>query len=239
MQLETITEFVEHHTADDVGGFYSSILSETILSIAKLKTTLRAWPIMIALLLREGDDVGATTALSDAQCSILLRIFAHSASALRASMEQQAETSASSSVLQKVGAKRPLQSTTKDDGDLDELSAQLVSNLPRLLVRFRDDEDNLVVLGDLLPCCDISSTDLHQKSMKLILTTISGIMGSSQNEALIQKFSVSLRHWIKLGGRSLSQVRQFRKFLAVLFIVYVLLSYIRSNLLPVISSRLQ
>jgi hypothetical protein len=201
MQLETIAEFIEHHTGSDFANF-TKILTETGLSLDRISGTFLSWSSVIALLLREGDEVTATS-LTDIQSSILLRIFAHCACFIRDSLGSSEQIDATT---QKPGLKRSTQMTAKSEEYLEDLSNQLVNCLQRLLVRFRDDEENLAILGDLFTCCDVSSSALHQKSLKSILSTISGLMTSSQNETLIEKYSQALRHWIRLGGASLSQV---------------------------------
>jgi hypothetical protein len=200
MQLETLAEFIEHHTGPDFAEF-TNILADTGLSLDRIKGTLLSWSSYIALLLREGDEVAATS-LSDLQSSILLRIFAHCATAVRDSLSSSEHLD----LTQKSGLKRSTQLAAQNEEYFEDLSNQLVNCLPRLLVRFRDDENNLTVLGDLFSCCDISSSALHQKSLKSILSTILGLMSSSQSEALVEKYSHALRHWIMLGGTSLSQV---------------------------------
>ena len=118
------------------------------------------------------------------------------------SLKAAAQTS---SVSQK-GVKKSVLAAGQDGDVLEALSDQLVANLSRLIVRFRDDEKNLAILSQVLPCCDISSSSLHQKSMKAILSSLSDLLTTSQNEELIEIVCVALRDWLKLGGTAASQV---------------------------------
>ncbi len=202
MKLETFAEFVEHHQGKDNLTIPSEILCQTCLSLEKCKKWVRDWSTMTLLLLREGDELTSNN-LNDTQCAVLLRILAYSAKDLKYSIDK---INTNLTPQEKQGRSKKAILATNDEIDFDLLSEELVKSLPKLLIRFRDDEDNLNVLADLLPCCNVSSGSLHQKSLKSILSTTMDLLTTTHNQYLIEKLCFALQTWNKLGGTSQSQV---------------------------------
>ena len=200
LQLETLAEFAEHHVASNFVLMDPFI--ETATSLPQLQIALREWGVLSSLLLREGDQL-TTSPLNDVQCSILLRLFANSALFVKSQMVSMSDDNKSN---QKGNKRSAAPNNNKAIESWDSLSEILINNLPRFLVRFRDDEENLIVLSDLLNCCDVSSSPQHQKSLKSLLVNISKLLATSPNEKLIEKLCGTLRNWLNFEGASSSQV---------------------------------
>jgi hypothetical protein len=74
----------------------------------------------------------------------------------------------------------------------ESLNEHLLSHLPKLLVRFRDDQANLEVLVSLLSCCDVS---LSTKALKALLKSVNDLFENSSNEEVVVDLCNALREW--------------------------------------------
>jgi cohesin complex subunit SA-1/2 len=220
MQLETLTEFAEHHLYSNTSRCYIystdkemkilpdlsrvTMMVEALLELPQ-RDIIRNWSMIISLLLKESDDFIAI-ALRPSLSSVLLRIFVASAIELK-----KWNTDIKALQLDDVKGMRKGKGnrgsfTHRLDAD-DQLKAEhweslnehLLSDLPKLLVRFRDDQANLEVLVTLLSCCDVS---LSTKALKALLKGVNDLFENSNNEEVIVDLCSALRKWKSCGGIS-------------------------------------
>lgn len=138
---------------------------------------------MIALLLRESDEL-IISALRPSQASILLRIFVHCAVDLTTRRAKFATSGSLSS------ADRQFQQSW------EALNENLQVYLPSLLTRFKDDEENLIVLVNLLPCCEYS----EDRPLKALLKVLLGLFDLTRRESIMKAMTSSLAGWLRSGG---------------------------------------
>lgn len=218
-QLETLTEFAEHHlygedsrcppiTVDSSTGSTVPDLERVEMLVAACLdlpqgVIMRDWSTIISLLLRESDDL-ISTALRPTQSAILLRIFVSSALDLR-DWHQQIRAAQNEEVDGMKGGKQRKGSFANRLNSEDQVLAEqweslnehLLRDLPMLLVRFRDDQANLSVLVSLLGCCDVS---VSNKALKILLKSITDFFESSSDEKVIGSLCTALREWTLTGG---------------------------------------
>ena len=199
---------------------------------------MRDWPTIIALLLRESDDL-ISSALRPSLAAILLRMFVASAMNLREwyaktravqlDEDKPVDSSTGKGKKEKVPMSRRRNLYThrlekEDLVKLDEweaLGEHLNRDLPRMLVRFRDDKSNLSTLVTLFSCCDVTTSN---KSLKALLKSTmelfeqsssvtsvgvgatgepsegGGNSAGDNDHVLLNELCKALREWSMLGG---------------------------------------
>ena len=164
---------------------------------------MRDWSTIIALLLRESDDL-ISTALRPSLSAILLRMFVASALNLRNWFQQT--KAAQNEQIDGMRGGKPRRSffANRLDGEdsvkaeqWESLNSHLLRDLPMLLMRFRDDQTNLSVLISLLCCCDVS---VSNKALKSLLKSVINFFESSSDAKVIDALCRALREWMMLGG---------------------------------------
>jgi hypothetical protein len=148
------------------------------------------WSVVVALLMKESDGLIAT-ALPSALCAILLRLFAASAKELHAliSSDVPAEGNQAGRRDRKI-VEAHLATAW------ESLAEQLQKDFPRLLNRFKDNEDNnLEVLSKLLPFFDCTSGVATAKGFKQCLQCVIDVFAISSNEMVLQQLSIALKSW--------------------------------------------
>ena len=191
LQIETLTEFVEHFQKDparyDEGA---RMLTDVCLRHDQLKTVLRDWSTITALLLRESDDK-ITVSLRPAQAAILLRMYTASAEQISDIMNQEQTQN------RKVNSEFL--------AEWNQLNDVLQKDLAKLLKRFSDDRDNLDVLLRLLCCGDFGDA---VKSLKPLLKVLEGILetATAADEPLIAKVCTAFRKWSLIGEQGAGAV---------------------------------
>ena len=192
VQLETLTEIVDFHIKD-AAQFDSrtKIFVDVCLGQGKLKSVLRAWPTMVALLLKES-DAKITGSLRPVHSAILLRMFVFSAEQLSDKLgpyEERAHNKADA----------------QDVSDWRQLTDVLHKDLSKLIKRFSDDRDNLRVLSLLLACADFSGND---KALKPLLKVLEGVLetASVADTVMVKNVCDALRKWTSLGEQSAGAV---------------------------------
>lgn len=136
------------------------------------------WSTIIALLLRESesDELLLSSALPAPQAAVLMRFFAASAASLMKMI--QTNTACSDSTRHR----------------WTSLQSQLALSLPRLLVRYRDDDANISVLISLLNSYDIkASTKQFQALLKVVFSTFA----SSHSDVVLGSILDTIRVWRK------------------------------------------
>lgn len=208
-QLETLTEFAEHHLGCRVD--WAPRLAEACLGLRKYSKfvadlflisqhtyfsfffciflclypdMLYNWSTTIALLLRESDEL-ITSALRPIQSSILLRMFVHCAVDLT---QRRAKFSTSSGSLS--SADRQFRESW------ESLNENLQMYLPALLTRFKDDEENLIVLVELLSCCEYS----EERPLKALLKVLLELFDLTRQERILSGMATCLAGWLRTGG---------------------------------------
>ena len=220
MQLETLSEFAEHHLCGEQSRCYLvgestagckvpdlsriEMLVEVCLELPQ-SGIMRDWSTMISLLLRESDEL-ISTALRPTLSSILLRIFVASALKLRDWYVQVKAAQNDEVDGMKGGKQRRGSFANRLDSDdqqkalqLESLNEHLLRDLPTLLTRFRDDPANLSVLVSLLGCCDVT---VSNKALKSLLKSVADFFSLSSDENVICSLCTSLRGWTMAGGTS-------------------------------------
>lgn len=217
-QLETLTEFAEHHlcsestrcalTVDSSSGSKVPDLGriEMLVDACLLLpqgNIMRDWSTIIALLLRESDDL-ISTALRPSLSAILLRIFVASALNLKNWFNQTKAAQNEEIDGMRGGKPRRASFSNRLDGEdslkaeqWESLNSHLLRDLPMLLVRFRDDQTNLSVLVSLLCCCDVS---VSNKALKSLLKSVINFFDTSSDILVIEALCRALREWMMLGG---------------------------------------
>ena len=170
--------------------------------------------------MKESDELGTTT-LRPSQVAILLRLFAASVKQLYERVTAGAGASSSGGGSASImggsasAAKKPhvVGSATKssvvvaDSSDTmaawNSLTEHIQREFPRLLTRFRDDNDNLKVLTQLLPFYDPSAFTAHSKGFKHCLQCVSDICSTNPGEDVLSQVCVALKAWL-----STSQLNQ-------------------------------
>lgn len=142
------------------------------------------WSTIIALLLRESDEL-ISSALRPQQAAILLRMFVHAAIDLTARRRRLLEASSLSPA-----DKQMLECW-------EALNQALQTHLPTLLTRFKDNEENLMELVDLLPCCEFSSED---RALKALLKVVLELFGSTRRESILSSLVATVCDWMRGGG---------------------------------------
>jgi hypothetical protein len=142
------------------------------------------WSTIIALLLRETDDV-IRVALRPAQASILLRMFVHCAVDLN-----QQRLACADGVSLNSAERQALQCW-------ESLNENLHAHLPALMTRFQDDEGNLAVLVDLLPCVDYAA---EERACKAALGALLELLELTRSEGILTKLVAALCSWTRIGG---------------------------------------
>ena len=230
MQLETFTEFVEHHlygsesrcsltvvdTSQNDGNRVEMVKMPDLERIEMLVDVclqlpqgriMRDWGTIIALLLKESDEL-ISSALRPALSSILLRIFVSSAMNLKEWYQITILNQIDEIDEMKGGKQRKSFSKKLNDNDQDKaeewesLNEHLLQSLPALLKRFSDDKNNLSVLVRVLTCCNIS---LSNKALKGLLKSISDFFDSCSDDDVIDSLSKALREWTLGGGSAKGQ----------------------------------
>jgi hypothetical protein len=175
LQLETLTEFAEHNLSTAVE--WSSLLADACLDTDKA-VLLYDWNTVVALLMREQEDL-ITNALRPLQISTLLHMFVRAATRVT----QQ---------------KREIESGTLEADDevitsrWESLNSVLQNKLPLLFTRFKDDEDCLAALTELLCCCDLHS---NAKSNQHLLSGLQEIFLSFGDESLLKNIVNAFKRW--------------------------------------------
>jgi hypothetical protein len=199
VQLETLCEFVEHHLTDrnfnrvellakacmDLpaprNGKHLIVSQEVLLNVLFAASDLLfQWSVIIALLMKESDGLIAT-ALPPTLCSILLRLFAYSARHLYTAI-----TSASGKAMDESMATA-----------WESLTEHLQKDFPRLLNRFKDNEDNnLEILSQLLPYYDVASSTATAKGFKQCVQCVTDVFAMSTTDLVLQPLSHALKSWV-------------------------------------------
>lgn len=167
VQLETILEFLEHHLGSDPDIDSINMLVEACCDLPHVRL-LDQWPAMITMLLNDHGEQN----LSSVHTRTLIKLFL--ASALRA----QANT--------KKANKRMAQTS-----EAEQLTECLLNDLPRLLLRFRDDDSNLAMLTRLIACYDTSA--VNQKQFKPLMKVICEIYESATDVKILSETAIALR----------------------------------------------
>ena len=142
------------------------------------------WSTIIALLLRESDEL-ISSALRPQQAAILLRMFVHAAIDLTARRRRLLEATS-------------LSATDKQMLECWEaLNEALQTHMLTLLTRFKDNEENLVELVDLLPCCEFTSED---RALKALLKVVLELFGSARRETILSSLVATVCGWMRAGG---------------------------------------
>eukprot|EP01034_Spumella_vulgaris_P026896 gene26896-33545_t len=185
LQLETFTEFAMHHLEEE-DFWEAALLAEACLLIPDY-AVLFDWSTMISLLLRESDEL-ISNALRPQQATILLHLFITSATHVRVQHEKGDEKN---SVAQ----------------HWESLNVNLQRSLASLLVRFRDDDEQLAILARLLDCCDFSgmqstmnsggkaAANSCAKSLKGLLKILTDVFLVSGDGTVLTRVATSLRGW--------------------------------------------
>lgn len=151
------------------------------------------WSVIVALLMKETDGLIAR-ALPPTLSSILLRLFAASAKHLHGLI------SASSSLTSPTAASKHSPHKVVDESlasAWESLTEHLQKDFPRMLNRFKDNEDdNLEVLVQLLPYYDASSGSATAKGFKQCLQCVVEVFNISSNETVLQLLSLALKSWL-------------------------------------------
>ena len=226
MQLETLTEFIEHHLYGSESRCSISVLDVTqndgnkgemvktpdldrinmlvdVCLLLPQGKILTDWGTIISLLLKESDEL-ILTALRPTLSSILLRMFVSSAMNLKM-WYQNIISNQLEEIDQMKGGKERQTSSSKKLKNIDynkaeeweSLNEHLLLGLPSLLKRFSDDKDNLSVLVRLLTCCDIS---LSNKALKSLLKSITDFFDICSDDDVIDSLCKALREWTLGGG---------------------------------------
>ena len=248
MQLETLTEFVEHHlygsesrcsltvvdTTRNNGNSVEMVKMPDLERIDMLVDVclrlpqgriMRDWSTIIALLLKESDEL-ISSALRPTLSSILLRIFVSSAMTLKEWYQITVLNQTEEIDEMKGGKQRKSFSKKLNDIDQDKseewesLNEHLLQSLPTLLKRFSDDKNNLSVLVRVLTCCNIS---LSNKALKGLLKSISDFFDSCSDDDVIDSLCKALREWTLGGGSAKGKLG----FLMIegIFIIYFIIIY--------------
>lgn len=179
LQLETLTEFAEHHLGSQ--SSWAALLAEALLHSEKAHL-LRDWPTLCALLLRESDAALVSHALRPAQIGALLTMFVFSAKRTHAAA-QQPQTASNKSTKQ-----TPQQLQAQQDfAALNEL---LLRHLPALLRRFQDDSQHLALLSDLLRLLDLQSAS-HFHTFRAQLQEL---FSHFDSDVLLRNIILALKH---------------------------------------------
>lgn len=90
----------------------------------------------------------------------------------------------------------------------ESLLEHLVSVLPSLLQRFRDNPENLRMLISVVDCCSYSSS--HRQLYTTLLKTMSDLFVSTANLSLLETLTIVLRRWVESfdGGSFVGSVRK-------------------------------
>eukprot|EP01032_Pedospumella_encystans_P034931 gene34931-39499_t len=144
------------------------------------------WSTIVALLLRESGDL-ISTALPPAQAAILLRMFVHAAIDLTGRRRRLNDSATA------------LTATDKQMLECWEaLNATLHTHLPTLLTRYKDNEENLVELVDLLPCVEFTGTE--DRALKSLLKVVLELFASTRKESILSSLVATVCHWMRAGG---------------------------------------
>lgn len=180
-QLETLTEFAEHNLGEAVE--WSSLLAEACLATDK-DVILYDWSTIISLLMREQEEL-ITSALRPTQISILLHMLVRAAVKVT-SQKMSLETGDADSHIAK--------SEGLVNSRWESLNNVLQMKLPQLLTRFKDDQENLSALCELLSCCDMHAT---AKSNVQLLQGLQDLYFTFGNEVLLTNIAKAFKRWGK------------------------------------------
>eukprot|EP01041_Mallomonas_annulata_P007904 gene7904-16177_t len=186
------------------------------------------WSTIFSLLLREGDGL-VSTSLAPLHISILLRIlvnsYLHLQELYRESNRDNENTIStttskthrntnnihSSGGVGTGGSNKKYASggggyhrrmSVSAGSDWEALGEQLARDLPRLLVRFRDDKSNLIELARLLNCESLTSTLETSRPLviKSLLKITIEIFNSINDEKLLLQITNGLKQWSTIKG---------------------------------------
>ena len=189
---------------------------------------LKDWGTLVALLLREGGAVslgdGSKAQFQpDSNASVLLRIFV--ASAVKTQTRADALTLINQDVargdISGTARKRSRGARGADDAEsLQEetvtLGAVLCSELPALLIRFRDSEESVVELARLLTCDSLTESlgQLKPAAAKGFLKEIGDLFRGSRSEVLMTRIAEALRLYQRIGGATGEHTKTLLRSLA-------------------------
>ena len=165
---------------------------------------------MISLLMKESDDLGTTT-LRPTQVAILLRLFAASVRFLYERVVGGTNTAVAvgtNASAKKAGSNSATKAAIRANADSDSVASwdsltdHIQRDFPRLLTRFRDDKDNLLVLTQLLPFYDPSAMASNGKSFKQCLKCVSDICFTNPGEDIVSYICVALKSWLSASRSS-------------------------------------
>jgi hypothetical protein len=151
------------------------------------------WPVTISLLLRESEEL-ISSALRPSQSAILLRMFVHCA----VDLNRRRTLLAGAGVSLSANDRHFLQSW-------EALNEHLLRSLSSLLVRFKDDEANLLVLVDIVPCCTFtaaaaSSAAESERALKTLLKIVMDLFQITRDEKILSVLVGTLCTWAGGGG---------------------------------------
>lgn len=171
LQVETLTEFVEHHLSSQGTMALQSggkMLAEALVHSHKSYLMLD-WTTLTALLMRESENL-VSQALRPAQIHALLAMLVFSATHLK----------------------------KRDDGNnaetrirLEQLQDLLSRRLQELLLRFQDNNSNLTLLVELVSC--LNPTTVREDEILHCLTIL--MNRPSENDSLLRGVTTALRDW--------------------------------------------
>lgn len=168
---------------------------------------MHSWEILISLLLREEEDNLLASPLSDNKVVVLLRLLSHTAKDLSTQFGPDAAAIDSS---KKVSNKSTKSLRTHGSEKIWHLmNDQVVKYLPKLLLRYRGDDETLFLtpLLDIMEHIDISYT-LHNngKVLTSLLKTIMELVQSVRLDDTVQGLGNMLRKWMKGDKKCSKQV---------------------------------
>jgi hypothetical protein len=223
LQLETLTEFAEHHLNENYE--YSSFLAEAILQTPKADL-LFDWETIVSLLMRETDDM-ISQQLRPNQISILLTMFITTVKYLYsfildedrdniANSTAQVEISqlfeANNSIISlKPNSNRHLQEIDNCNEEYERFNEIMLRRLPSLLTRFKDNIRHLQLLSEILLCLNIP----NQKKFQDFQLIIEDLFLLQNDMTLLRNIVIGLKCFLNKRIAIADMVKRFTEKLAL------------------------
>lgn len=208
-QIETLAEFADCHLQLQDSNLVKLLVNSCLsLPVGKI---LREWSIMVNLLLRESDDL-ISSSLSLNMSTFIVKMFVCSALDLvqwknklqlenSLSLDNDRDLpkkfSSSSNILSSTIKNNEYESDITKGEKWELLEGILNESLSNLLTRYRDNNDILDSLLDLLDCCNMAS---NAKFLKAIIKQTSELIITTTVESSVLKISNAFRKWLQLDG---------------------------------------
>jgi hypothetical protein len=208
-QIETLAEFADCHLQLQDSNMVKLLVNGCLnLPVGKI---LREWSIMVNLLLRESDDL-ISSSLTLNMSIFIVKMFVFSATDLAKwknklqlenslSLENDTDLpkkfSSSSNILSSTIRNDDFESDVTKGEKWEALEGILNQNLFNLLTRYRDNDDILDTLLDLLDCCNMAN---NAKFLKAILKQISELIITTTVESSVLKICSAFKKWLQLDG---------------------------------------